>query len=85
MKASSGTTTPDRSPASGSRFMASRMRWVMNHAVLGVSPYLRSISRPASPFLLAHISKRMNTQISRETFVPCMTVPVMTENCLRHP
>ena len=40
----------------GSRFIASRMRCSMNHADLAVRPYLRSISRAATPFLLdAHL------------------------------
>jgi len=38
---SSAASVPDSSPADGPRFMASRMRWSMNHAVLGVSSYLR--------------------------------------------
>jgi hypothetical protein len=35
----------------------------MNHAVLAVSLYLRSISRAETPFLLAHISKITNSHL----------------------
>src|SRR3712207_9335374 len=40
----STTTRPDSNPAIGSRFIASRMRCVRNHADFGVRSYLRSIS-----------------------------------------
>lgn len=36
---------------------------VGNQAVLGDTPYLRSTSRAARPFLLAHISKRTSNQV----------------------
>jgi len=64
-------------------FMASRMRWSMNHAVRAQTPYLRSISRAETPFLLAHISNTTSIHVRRDTFVPWKTVPVSTENCLR--
>lgn len=56
----------------------------MNHAVLAVRSYLRSISRAATPFLLAHISKITNSHLRRLILVPWKIVPVRTENCLRH-
>ena len=41
--------------------MAARIQCIMNQAVRGQTPYLRSISRAESPFLLAHISKMTST------------------------
>ena len=46
-------------------------------------PYLRSISLAAIPFLFAHISNMTNSQMRSDTLEPCITVPVVTENCLR--
>ena len=57
IQVSSATTRPESSPASGSRRIASRMRWSMYQAVFAVSLYLRSISRADTPFFDAHISK----------------------------
>ena len=45
---------------------------------------MRSISRAATPSLLAHISKTTNSQVRRGILVPWKIVPVRTENCLRH-
>jgi hypothetical protein len=55
----------------------------MNHAVLGATPYLRSISRAATPFLEAHISATTMSQMRSSTFDPWKIVLVMAENCLR--
>ena len=63
--------------------MASRMRWVMNHAVFGATPYLRSISLAAIPFLLAHISKKTKIQSRTGTLEPWKMVPVSTLNWRR--
>jgi len=68
---------------SPSAFMASRMRCIMNQAVREHTPYLRSISRAATPFLEAHISKNTRTQVRSETLEPWKIVPVVTENCFR--
>src|SRR5664280_540104 len=76
---------PARTPASGSRFMASRSRWSMCQAVSTVTPYLRLTSRALIPFLSLHISTMTNSQIAIGTLVPWKIVPVRTENCLRHP
>ena len=67
----------------GSRFIASRMRCIMNQADFGVSPYLRSISRAATPFLLDAISNTTSTHVRTGILVPWKIVPVSTENCLR--
>jgi hypothetical protein len=67
----------------GSRFIASRMRWSMNHADFGVRSYLRSISRAATPFLDEHILKITKIHLRTEIRVPWKIVPVRTENCLR--
>ena len=67
----------------GSRFIASRMRCSMNHAVFGVRSYLRSISRALTPFLLDAISNTTNTQVRTGMCEPWKIVPVRTENCLR--
>ena len=67
----------------GSRFIASRMRCIMNHADFGVRSYLRSISRAPTPFLLDAISNTTNTQVRIGILVPWKIVPVSTENCLR--
>ncbi len=56
----------------------------MNQAVLFVTEYLRSISRAATPFLLAHISKTTNIHLRRLILVPWKIVPVSTLNCFRH-
>ncbi len=63
--------------------MASRMRWSVNHAVRAHTPYLRSISRAATPFLEAHISKMTRTHVRKGVRVPWNTVPVRTLNCFR--
>ena len=67
----------------GSRFIASRMRCIMNHADFGVRPYLRSISRAATPFLLDAISNTTRIHVRTGIFVPWKMVPVSAENCLR--
>jgi hypothetical protein len=64
----------------GSLLIASQMRWSKNHAVRAHTPYLRSTSRADTPFLLARISKMTTTQERTAIFVPCMTMPVRTEN-----
>jgi hypothetical protein len=53
----------------------------MNHAVL---PYLRSISRAATPFFELHISNTTMSQIRTGILVPRKMESVRTENCLRH-
>ena len=63
--------------------MASRMRCIMNHAVRAQTPYFRSISRAATPFFEATISKMTRTHVRSGTRVPWNTVPVRTENCIR--
>jgi hypothetical protein len=63
--------------------MASRMRCIMCHAVRQHTPYFRSISRAATPFFEDTSSKIVRHQIRSGIFVPCIIVPVMTENCLR--
>src|ERR1700694_1189771 len=73
---------PDNLPDE-SFIIASRIRWVMNQAVFGATPYLRAISLAAIPFLFAHISKNTNSQIRKDTLEPWKTVPVVTENCER--
>lgn len=65
---SSATITPLMVATRASVFMASRMRCSMNHAVRAQTPYLRSISRAETPFLLAHISKTTSTHVRSETF-----------------
>ncbi len=55
----------------------------MYQADFGVRSYLRSISRAATPFLEAHISKTTMIQVRIGIFVPWKIVPVSTENCLR--
>ena len=67
----------------GSRFIASRMRCIMYHADFGVRPYLRSISRAATPFFDEAISNTTNTHLRSGILVPWKIVPVSTENCLR--
>jgi len=52
-------------------------------AVRGVTWYFLSISRAATPFLLATISKSTKTQVRIGTLVPWRTVLVVTENCFR--
>src|SRR5437870_8899737 len=81
---SSATIVPRMVWTSPSPFMVSRMRCIMNHAVRGQRPYLRSISRAETPFLDEHISKITNTHLRTLILVPWNGVPVSTENCLRH-
>lgn len=84
MNVSSATIVPVNDVARSSPFMISLTRCIMNHAVRGQSPYLRSISRAAMPFLDEHISRITNTHMRTLILVPCSGVPVRTENCLRH-
>lgn len=56
MYVSSAITTPENA-ARPSSLIASRMRCMRNQAVRALTPYLRSISRAATPFFDAHISK----------------------------
>lgn len=75
-------TTP-RMVCMRSSFIASRMRCIRCHAVRQHTPYLRSISWAATPVFEDTISKMHSTHTRSGTFVPCIIVPVMTENCLR--
>lgn len=56
-----------------------------DHAVLTVSPYLRSTSRALRPFLPEQGSTMTKTHVRKGTRVPLKIVPVRTENCLGHP
>lgn len=67
---SSPTMVPTMVVTRASVFMASRIRWHMNHAVRGHTSYLRSISRAEMPFLLEHISNMTSTHMRRDAFVP---------------
>lgn len=82
IQVSSATITPLHGSHQGV-FMASRMRCIMNQTERGQTPYLRSISRAETPFLLWHISKVASTHMRSRSFVPCMIVPVIAENCFR--
>src|ERR1022692_3186171 len=59
------------------------MRYMRNQAEREQMPYLRSISRAATPFLEATISKMTRTQSRIGRRVPCIIVPVVAENWRR--
>src|ERR1017187_216196 len=81
MKVSSASTLtpgPPIRPIAPS-FMASRMRWVMNQAVLYVTPKVRAIWCELMPFLLEHsrnvaIHHLVSGILERSKTVPTVTV-----------
>jgi len=55
----------------------------MNHTLLAVNSYFRSISRAETPSLEAHISKMTSSHVRIGISEPWKMVPVRTKNCLR--
>ena len=55
----------------------------MCHAVSLVTSYLRLISHALTEFFDAQTSNITSSHLRTVIFVPCITVLVSTENCLR--
>lgn len=82
---SSAMTVPDKRPATGSRFIASRMRCSMCQADSFVTLYLRLISHAETLFFAEQTSKMTKSHVRILIFVPWKIVSVRTENCFLQP